>query len=860
MDASARWTDPRPVVPGRAARGRCGWPPVPLRLALREMRGGLRGLKLLAVCLFLGVAALSGIGSLSRALGEGLLSDGRAILGGDVELRLTQRRATPDEWRAFTREGRVSEQIEMRAMTGRPGSGMRVLVELAGVDGAYPLYGTVELSGTRPGVTLQQLLAEGKAAVDQSLLDRIEGRVGDRLELGTREVTIGAVIATLPDRAGSGLAWGPTVLVSRDVIEASGLVQPGSLVRYHYRIRTPEGTDAQAAVERLQAGFPEEDWRERTHENSAPGVRRFVGSMGQFLTLVGLTSLIVAGVGVANGVGFYLESKSGAIAALKALGATSGQVAASYLLQIGLVAALSITAGAFAGALFPYVAVWLIGDALPVEPAVGVFPRTLVLAAGYGALIAAAFTVWPLVRARGTPAARLFRDVVEEQARPPVGVLALIAAPLLLVAAVAVWRSDQKLLAAGFVAAAAGLVGLLMLVARVLRWMALRAPRPRDPLLRLAVDGLTRPRAPAAQLIMALGLGLTLFAALAVVETNLAGQIQRTVPEKAPALVYLDVASADMPAFVETVGRAAPGAVIEAVPSLRGPITAVNGVPVREMKKVPDEAWILSGDRGLTYAAEVPQGNEVVEGEWWPADYTGPPLVSLAEEQARALELGPGDRITVSVLGVEVEATIANLRKVDWDSLGFNFALIFAPGTLEEAPHNFMASVALPPEEEAPLLRATARAFPAATVLRIKDLLATAGDMLAQVSVAVRTAASVTIAAGIAVLVGALAAQRRARVYDAVVMKMLGADRRQLLGALVIEHGAIALVLAVLALVLGGAAGWYVVVHVLELEWQPRWFPVIATVVAGGAITIGLSLAGSWAALSARPARVLRSL
>jgi putative ABC transport system permease protein len=359
-------------------------------------------------------------------------------------------------------------------------------------------------------------------------------------------------------------------------------------------------------------------------------------------------------------------------------------------------------------------------------------------------------------------------------------------------------------------------------------------------------------------LIVALGLGLTLFATLAVIETNFSGQINRTLPKRAPSYFVIDIPNDGLADFRALVDRTAPGAGITAVPSLRGPVTAVNGVSASKIN-APD-AWILRGDRGLSYAADFPLANTLVSGKWWPRDYAGPPLVSIDDDAAKALGVKLGDTISVSVLGVDVTATIASTRKIDWQSLGFNFAILFAPGTLEAAPHSWMATLSVTPEQERGLQASIGKAFPTASVIRVKDVLGQVSELLTQLGAAIRAAASVTVAAGIAVLVGALAAGARARTYDAVLLKLLGATRGQVARATLAEYGALALIVSALALALGAGAGWFVITQVFKLEWQPDWPPVVATVLVGGAVTVVLGLAGSWRALSARPNAVLREL
>ena len=258
--------------------------------------------------------------------------------------------------------------------------------------------------------------------------------------------------------------------------------------------------------------------------------------------------------------------------------------------------------------------------------------------------------------------------------------------------------------------------------------------------------------------------------------------------------------------------------------------------------------------------ARLPPRNAVVAGKWWPADYHGPPLVSLEDKAAAALGLRIGDSITVSVLGVDVPARIAALRKVDWGGLGLNFAIIFSPGYIEEAPHSLLASVYAPPGHDGAIARNVAAALPSVTLIRVGDVIGQLGEMLGQIAVAIRAAAAVTVAAGIAVLIGAVSASGRARRYDAVILKLLGGSRGQVLGAQALEYAALSLILALVSLTVGGMAGWYVVRHVLDIGWAPRWENVAATLVGAIVITLATGLAGSLPALRAKPAEALREL
>jgi putative ABC transport system permease protein len=850
-------TESEPAPPPRFARSpspfRGG---LPLRLALRDLRGGLAGLRLLAICLFLGVAALAGVGSLSSAIVAALAERGQAILGGDVQAAMSQREATPAEIAAFRAAGRVSHITRMRAMAARPDGSESLLVELKGVDGAYPLFGALSL---RPGA-LAPRPHGNQVAVAPEVAERLGLRTGDTIRIGAAELRIVGLIAEEPDRVGQGFTLGATALVDRAGLAATGLVQPGSLYSSAYRIRLAGGGSPEKVAERLKTRFRDAGLQIQDRSNGAPGTRRFIERLGQFLTLVGLAALVVAGIGVGNGVSSYLDGKSGTIATLKLLGADSRTIFLSYLAQIGLVAAAALAAGLTAGALVPGIVSWAAGDSLPVPPRLSLYPVPLAASAAYGLLIALVFVLLPLARARAVPAASLFRGSLELRHRPGWRVLLLVLLAAGSVAALAVATAREPGFAAAFIASALGLLLLLTLLGSVVRRVAAKLPRPKSPVLRIALANLHRPGAPTGRLVVALGLGLTLFTGLAVIETNLSGQMRSTIPAKAPSFFMLDIPVGELERFRALARAAAPGGELVTIPALRGSVVAVGGRRVSEMAEIPPDAWFLRGDRGLTYAAALPEGSRLVAGRWWPPDYSGPPLVSLDVDAARAVGLEVGDTLAVSVLGREIEARIASLREIDWDTMGFNFVIVFAPGTIEAAPHSFMATIAMPEGEERPFARTVSRAFPSVSMIRVKEVVETVASMLTQLAVAVRAAASVAILAGIAVLVGALAASRRARVYDSVILKLLGATRARILAAQALEFGALALIVGLVALALGSAAGWYVVVEMFELDWAPDWAVIAATLAAGALGTLALGLIGSLPALAARPARALRSL
>ena len=827
-----------------------------IKFALRDLRGSKAGLRLLALCLFLGVAALAGIGSLSSAILGGLGERGQSILGGDIQLELAQRPADPAEVSAMRQLGRMSETVRMRAMAIHPDSGDSVLAELKGVDSAYPLYGQFNLS---PGALAPR--PKGlDIAVGPALAERLSLKPGDSLRVGEARFRVIGLIAEEPDRTGEGFTYGPVMIADLQGVAATQLVQPGSLYTMRYRVRLPASADPAETTAGFVKAFPNGGWEVRDRSNGAPGTRRFIERLGQFLALVGLTSLAVAGIGVGNGVAGWLDGKRSSIATLKVLGASSATIFQTFLIQIILVAGAAIVAGLGVGAAIPWLVVSLAGDKLPVQPDLALYPAPLAQGALFGLLIALLFSLAPLARARSVTSASLFRTGVEKAEMPGKMVLVAMAIVAMMIAVLAIVTAPEPVFAAIFVACVAALLALLAGLGTGIRTLAARLPKPRPPLVRMALANLHRPGALTGRLVVALGLGLTLFATLATVQTSLDSQIANSIPKRAPGFFALDIPKEEEAGFRGAITAIAPAADIAMVPILRGPVVAIGDKRVSDMKDIPPEAWFLRGDRGLTFARDLPQGSRLTSGKWWPADYAGPPLVSLDERAATAVGLKVGDKLTIGVLGTEIEATIASLREVNWDTMGFNFVLVFSPGSLDSAPYTLAATIASDASAEPAISRAVSQRFPAVSMIRVKEIITQVGDLLRQLNAAISVAASIAVLAGIAVLIGAIAAARRSRSYDAVLLKMLGATRRQVLAVQAMEYAALALILSLVALGIGSAAGWVAVTQVFELDWTPDWLRVIATVLTGGIGTLILGLIGALPVLSARPAAALRTL
>jgi putative ABC transport system permease protein len=831
--------------------------PLSVRLALRELRGGLSGFYIFVVCIALGATAIAAVGTLSAAIEHAMSREGRVLLGGDAEAELVHRQATADERRILETKGAVSEIAALRSMARLADGSAQALVRVKAVDEAYPLYGTANFEDGKSLADVRNVV--GSVAVERSLLDQLRLKFGDSFRIGETTVTIAAILTKEPDRLTAGITLGPRVLMSIETLRLTGLAQPGSLIEWSYRIKSPA---ALSRVE-LEAALPKTGFQVRDRTDPSPGVRQNVRRLSDFLTLVGLTALLTGGIGVANSVSAFIERKRKVIAAYKALGASGGLIARSLLIQVLLIALAGIAIGLTLGVALPWLAVQAFGGALPLNVEIGLYPAPLLLATAYGLLIALIFILWPLGRTQRIRAGEVLRETVEERTSwPPLAFAAGSAVSAIILVLMAIFLSQQPRIAAIALAAVAGTFVVFALLGIAYRWLAGLLPRPRRPELALAIGNIAGPAGLTRTVTVSLGAGLTLLTAIAVTNASMTAELRDQMPKHAPSHFFIGVNKNDFAGFETLIAEKAPGSELNSAPMLRGTLVELAGRPVSEIKPPDEAAWVLNGDRGLTFSEDIPDDSEVVEGKWWPEGYKGEPLVSFEVELGRALGLKIGDMLTVNVLGRNVSARIANFRTVEWTSLNINFVMVFSPNTLAAAPYNMLATLSWPqsnPAGEAEVVRAVAQAYPSVTAVRVRDALETFTSMMGQIFTAVRVAGGLTLFSGVIVLAGALATVRARRIYEAVILKTLGATRIRILAAHLAEYLILGIATAAAATVAGTAIAYVLLTEFMEISFVA---PPSALLQAAGLATIfmvAFGLFGTLRVLSAKAAPYLRA-
>ena len=829
-------------------------------IARRELRGGLRGFRVFLACLALGVAAIAGVGTLRTGIQQGLTDQGAVILGGDAEMRFTYRPADAGELAYMDSIAtQLSEVYDFRSMVILDTD--QALTQIKGVDAAWPLTGAATLD---PAIPVAKALADQNgqpgAIMDPVLIDRLGLQIGDSFRLGTKTFRLTAALLREPDSASTGFTLGPRTVVRSQDLQGSGLLESGSMYETRYRLLLPPEADLQALEDTTETQFRDKGMRWTDSRNAAPGIEAFVDRIGSFLVLVGLAGLAVGGVGISAAIRSYLDGKTETIATLKTLGAEGGLIFRVYLWQTAILAAIGIALGVVIGAIAPVLAAPLIEASLPFPAEIRLSPGALVEAAFYGALSALIFTLLPLARTERIRPAALYRGGEGTRSWPRKRYLAALIVSAAALIGSATWLSGIPELALG---AAGGIVGslvILTLAAIGLRRLARRLARTGlthgRPATRAALAAIGSPRSDAIPVILSLGLGLSVLAAVGQIDWNLRQAIATDLPTRAPAFFFIDIQPDQIDPFLAMVDANPAVTEIETAPMLRGVITQINGKPARE---VAGDHWVVRGDRGITYAATPGAKTRITAGTYWAEDYSGDPQISFAAEEAEEMGLTLGDTMTVNILGRDITGTITSFREVDFSNAGMGFVMTLNPAALAGAPHTHIATVYAPPEAEAAILRDVTKTWPNITAIRIREAVDRVAEALSAIATATAWAAAGTLITGFVVLIGAAAAGERARIYESAILKTLGATRSKILSSFALRSALMGAAAGLVAVVAGGIAGWAVMTFVMDSTYRFEPVSAIGIVFGGVLATLVAGLLFALRPLSARPAQTLRA-
>ena len=834
-----------------------------LTLARREIRGSIGRFRVFLIALMLGVTAIGAVGSIAASMRGGIALNSRLLFGGDIEASSTHKPVPAEMRQAMQGLGKMSSLVTMRAMlgTGDDTRPMRRLVNLKAVDNAWPMLGETQLE---PAISIDAALGlhDGKpgVVVNPGLLRVLGLDVGDTARLGDTDVIIAAKLMGEPDQRFGFGALAPRVIIALGHLSMTGLDRPGALLTYRERLLLNDPGRADIFLASLRDLSGNSLTRLRHHLQGSAGFDSFLDRTETFLTLVSLTALLIGGLGVSSAVRAWLGQRMPVLATLKCLGAPAALIFRIYFLQVLFLALLGTFVGLGLAAMGPPIAEKLLGGVFAVPMAGGLHMKPLLVAGGFGILTAVAFSLWPLGKAQEVKPAALFRTLITPpEGRPQWRFLFAISAVSVMLIMLTMMATTSLKLAIGFAGGLAASLVILALVSEVVMRLAKRLPMPKNTALRLAMAGLVRPGNNTRGVIITFGLGLAVLVAITLAENNMNGQINARLDRDAPAWFFIDIQPGQKDQFSQMTTTATGDDNVVMVPMVRGRVVALAGVPSNEIDAPSSEAWILNGDRALTWSATAPEGNRIVKGEWWDEDYSGPPLVSMDDEAMVAFGLNLGDSVTLNIAGREMEATIASSRQIEWENFGLNFVFILSPGMIDKAPHNWVAAVYTDdPETEAAIDRDVARAMPNVSSVSVREAAATAGRILGLVSTAIRITAAITLVAGFAVLAGTVAASESRRIHSATILKVLGAERRVILSSYIAEYALLGGITALVSMVIGGVACWALMTGFLNSNFT---FPpglALQVTVGGMVATVSLGMIGAIRSLSRKPGPVLR--
>jgi len=836
--------------------GDSGWA-LAWRLARREIRGSVARFRVFLGALMLGVAAIGTVGSVAGAMRDGIAGNARLLLGGDVELRSLYMPTPDDLIDTASQYGTLSRTMTMRAMLQVDGE--RRLVALKAVDASWPMVGSAELGN---GGDLAAAIAPGKIVIDPKLAQGLGLEPGAMVRIGDADLEVSDALVYEPDRSVSFVTFGPRVLMSLASLETTGLMQPGAMITYRTRLLLDDSADRGVAVTSVKAAAANGPVRVRDLMDAAPGFDVFIDRTEVFLVLVGLTALLIGGLGVAGAVRAWLGSRMPVIATLKCLGAPARLIFRTYLIQVMLIAGLGVCLGVVVAAIAPVFAIDLLSSYVTVPIAVSVYPLPLVVAAGFGMATSFLFALWPLAKAEEVRAANLFRRLNSiPGGRPKPRYLAIAATALLALSGLALVATRDLQLTLIFILGSLATILLLGGLGELLLRVMRRVPAPRYVPGRLALSAITRPGSPVRAIVIAFGLGLSVLVTVALSQANIGRQIDTRVSEDAPAWFFIDIQPDQIDRFMEITTTTKGVSEVLRTPMLRGRVTSLGGRDAGDYDMRGGSAWVLRGDRALTWSATPPESGEIIAGEWWPANYAGPPLASMSEEEALELDVWIGDEVTFNVLGRSVTAEISNIRSVDWESFSINFVFVLSPGLLDSAPHSWMASTRVSDDDAALRVdRNIAAEFNNISAISVREAVDTAQRVIGLLGAAVQMTALVTLVAGIAVLAGTVASTEAQRLADSVILKVLGASRVAITIAWFLEYALLGFLAAIAAALIGSIASWGLITGFLDSTFELDFLLVLGVTMAGAFGTALLGLAGAVRTLGRKPAPLLREV
>ena len=821
-----------------------------LRSFGRELRSGEVLVLLFSVAL--AVAALTAVGFLTDRIGKAVARQANEVLAAD--LRLRSQEPIPDTWRDRAQEFDL-QTAETNTFPSVVFAGdLSALVTIKAVSETYPLRGNVRVSDALFGEqrVVDNTPARGKAWADGALLARINADVGDRLTVGNLEIEVTAVLTYRPDQSMGFASLAPSLLMNIEDIAASGLISEGSRVGYALLVAGNE--DAVDAFDKaIQPELPDAV-RSSNREESSERAYRAADRAQRFLSLTAVISLLLSAVAVAMSARRFAHRRMDTVALMKSLGATQNFVISVSVVQLVLLGLLGVVVGSIVGFAAEEVLTRILADLIASDlPDIGIMP--VVLACGSAMVLLVGFALPSLIQLRNTPPLRVLRHDV----MPPAPSRMLVAGLALAAVAALLYRSvgDAQMLAILL----GGIVVIAIALYLVGRGLVATMGHFRSGVgvaWRYGLANVARRGRDSAVQVVAFGLGLTVLLLLTIVRTDLLEGWRQTLDEDAPNHFMINIQPHELES-VAGIYRSAGVEPPEFMPMIRARMSTINDVSVKD-REYPDPGgkWMANREANLSFASKLSTSNEIVEGEWWPEDYNGPPLVSIEEEAALETGLTIGDRMRFIVAGREVDATIGSVRKINWDSFQPNFFMVFSPGALDGLPTTYIASLRLEKQQQ-PVLVTLVRTHPSISIIDLDSILQQIRGIVQKASLAVQAVFIFTLAAGIAVLFAAVQSTIDERRFESAILRALGARKRTVFAGVMAEFAALGAAAGILASAGASILAAIVATRLFELPYEFNPFLWVTGVAAGILVVCASGFVAARGAVNAPPVDVLRA-
>ena len=800
-----------------------------LKLSLRELKGSFNEFKIVMISIFLGVFIITAVGSLSKNLKHEINNKSSELLGGDFELSTTYQEfpIKIKEW--LEKNGKTSLIVELRTMlTSNQSVGLkRRIVELKAVDQNWPLKGVpIIVPNKSINKSLKMNDNNNGALIDASLKNQLEIKVGDVLQLGKTKIQINGIIKKEPDRMFSFATFGSRLLISNATLKASGLVIPGSLVKYKIKFIPNNKNIDLSFLNKFVQGT---NISIKNIKNSTNNFNSFIDKTSLFISLVGLITLLISGVGISNGVKGYLIKKIKNIAIFKALGAQNSIVFKIYFFQIIFIFLISIIPALIAGISIPFLLKTLISDSFLSTFEPFIFWEPIIISFLFGLIVCILFTIIPISKTYEIKPIQLLRLSAHHSLNNYSKKISALLLILIFALCFLIFKLTNDIKLSVYIFGVVlisflilkGMTNLFFLSFRKLKFKI-------GSLLEIARKSLIRPDTFAKSIVISFSIGLALLITLNIIEESLEHKIANTINKQAPNYFLIDIQPNQINQVKALTAEFIGEDSLNAQPMLRGRVTAINNLKVENLKINKDVNWVLKRDRAFSWSNKIPKNVNIISGEWWPNDYTGPLLLSIGDKVAKGLNVKIGDKIQFNILGRNFEAEIFNTREIIWQNMDINFIFILSKNKIQNAPHSWIATTTNTNKEmNNALIEKIVSNFSNISSVSVEETYVAIKSILNLLITIVNSIAFITLLSGVIVLAGILNVSKKDKLYEVAIFKILGARPKKIIFLWLQEFLIIGLMASLISILIGMSVSFILVTYIFQIDYYFNYITLI---------------------------------